>query len=453
MSKITSNDGSAGSTLAASLLGFFIITLDAVVVNVALPTVGKEFSATVSGLQWVVDSYTLVFAAFLLSAGVLTDRIGARRAFGLGLIVFIIASIACGLAPSLSMLVAARFCQGLGAAVMMPSSMALIRQAYPDPIPRGKAIAMWALGGSVAATSGPVIGGLLTLINWRWIFFINLPVGLVALAFLTRARPSIPRIAPFDIWGLVAAVLAMGALTFCAIEVGSEGLAAPSVLISLIITLLAICAFFVLQRLRAHPMIPPELMRSRNAKIATVIGFTFMVGYFGLPFVMSLYLQQHRGLSAMDTGVAFLPMMLIGLVFTPFSAHLVQRFTARTMIFTGLMLMTIGLAAVAMLPESAPVWLISVLMLLVGMGGPFDAPPVTSVLLNSVPALLTGTASGVFNTSRQMGGALAVAIFGALLAQSTNFMSGVHQSLFLAAGVALLTALASLFLQPSTSIS
>lgn len=171
------------------------------------------------------------------------------------------------------------------------------------------------------------------------------------------------------------------------------------------------------------------------------VGFTFMVGYFGLPFVMSLYLQQQRGMSPVATGTIFLPMMLVGLVLTPFSAHLMQRFSARVLIVTGLASMVMGLAGIALLPATAPAWLIAVLMMLVGLGGPAVAPPITAVLLSSVPATLAGTAGGVFNTSRQIGGALAVAVFGALLAQSAHFMTGLRISLFLAAGICLATAL------------
>jgi DHA2 family methylenomycin A resistance protein-like MFS transporter len=439
---------SAQATLAAALLGFFVITLDAVVVNVALPTIAREFHAGVTGLQWVVDGYTLMFAALLLSAGALSDRIGARRAFGAGLVVFVLASVACGLAPSLGMLVGARFLQGAGAAVMMPSSMALIRQAYADPAARGRAVAVWAMGGAVASTSGPVLGGWLTLLSWRWIFFINVPVGIVTLAFLARACASPRRDAPLDGWGQLTAVVAMGALTYGAIEAGGAGLAAPSVLAALGVAAVALAAFVATQRRGTHPMVPPSLFESPNARIAMAVGFTFMVGYFGLPFVVSLYLQQQRGLTAFQAGSAFLPMMLTGLAVTPFSAHLVERLSARVMIVTGLALMAAGLAAVAVLPGSAPVWQIAALMVLIGMAGPFVAPPVAAVLLNSVPASLAGIASGVFNTSRQVGGALAVAVFGALLARSSTFMAGVRGSLLLAAGVALATALVGLRLRP-----
>jgi DHA2 family methylenomycin A resistance protein-like MFS transporter len=176
-------DCGAGTAAAedAAVLGFFVVTLDAVVVNVSLPSIRGELGGGITGLQWVVDGYTLMFAALLLSAGSLSDRFGVRRAFGVGVTVFVLASLACGLAPSMGALVAARFVQGAAAAMMMPSSMALIGQAYPDPVKRARAVAMWALGGSVASSAGPVRGGVLTLVSWRLIYFLNLPAGALRL--------------------------------------------------------------------------------------------------------------------------------------------------------------------------------------------------------------------------------------------------------------------------------
>lgn len=441
----------AQATLIAALLGFFVITLDAVVVNVALPTLAHELGAGVAGLQWVVDGYTLMFGALLLSAGALADHIGARRAFGIGLGVFVVASMACGWAPTLATLVAARLAQGLGAAAMMPASMSLIRQAHPHPARRAQAVALWAMGGSVAATAGPVIGGWLVAMNWRWIFFINVPVGLLTLAFLARTPPSPRRACPFDPLGQATAVLAMSGLVYGTIEAGAQGFGALPVRLAMAVAVVALAVFAWSQRSTPHAMVPPGLLAARNARIAMVVGFTFMVGYFGLPFVMSLYLQQQRGLSAPSTGMAFLPMMLIGLVLTPFSARLVGRFGARQLIVGGLASMAIGLAGVAVLPASTPVGWISALMTLVGLAGPLVAPPVTAVLLNSVPASKAGTASGVFNTSRQVGGALAVAVFGGLIAHSSDFMSGLRSCLLLASAISLGTAAMALCLQPAGS--
>ncbi len=440
----------AAATLIAALLGFFTITLDAVVVNVTLPTIRHDLGGGVAGLEWVVDGYTLMFAALLLTAGSLADRLGAKRAFGGGMVLFVLASVACGLAPTLSLLVGARFVQGAAAAAMMPASMALIRQAYHDPRARARAVGIWAMGGAVASSSGPVLGGVLTLIDWRLIFFINVPVGVIALLLLARTSASERRPAPFDPIGQFTGVMAMGGWTFGAIEAGSRGFTDSAVVFAFVVAAVSLFAFIRSQGVVAHPMLPLELFRSRTVTVVTATGFAFMVGYFGLPFVVSLFLQQHLGLDALHTGVVFLPMMLVGLVLTPFSARIAERFGRRSVIVTGLGLMTAGLAAVGLLPATAPLWLLSALMVLVGLGGPTVAPPATAVLLDTVPHHQAGVAAGLFNTSRQVGGALAVAVFGGLLTNPDTLTRGVHVSLLIAAAVTALTAILSLSLPGTT---
>jgi EmrB/QacA subfamily drug resistance transporter len=438
----------ATRTLIAALLGFFVITLDAVVVNIALPSIRSDLNAGMSGLQWVANGYTLMFAALLLSAGALSDRIGARRAFALGLGVYVAGSVASGLAPALGSLIATRFVQGAGAALIMPSTMALIGEAFPDPAKRTRAIAYWAVGGAIASSSGPVLGGVLSLASWRLNFFISVPACLLAMLLLRRAAHSPRRNAPLDWIGQATAILAMGGLTFGAIEGGEAGFGAPHVVLAVAVTAIALVAFISSQVRGAHPMVPLNLFRSRALSISVAVGFAFMVAYFGLPFVMSLYLQQERGLSSLDAGTAFLPMMVIGAVLTPFSARFVEWWGPRAPIVAGLLLMTTGLTILAFAPYSTPVWMLAGLMTLVGLAGPLVSPPTTAVMLNSVPRHQTGTASGVYNTSRQIGGALAVAVFGALLANQTGFMDGMRVSLLIAAGVALAAALAGLFLGP-----
>jgi EmrB/QacA subfamily drug resistance transporter len=457
---------STGFTLAAAVLGFFVVTLDATVVNVALPSVRADFGGGISGLQWVADGYTLMFAALLLSAGALADRIGARRAFGAGVAGFVLASAACGLAPGLGVLVSARLVQGAAAAVMMPSSMALIGQAFPDPARRARAVATWALGGAAASSAGPVAGGLLTLASWRLIFFINVPAGMAALLLLARTSPSprrrapsevppavptaAPSEVPFDWAGQLTAVLAMGGLTYGAIEAGAAGLTAPRVLAAFAVAGAGLAVFLAVQARGAHPMMPLDLFRSRTVVIANVTGFAFVVGYYGLPFVMSLYLQQVRGLSALGAGAAFVPMMLTGAALTPVSARLAEKLGARLLVVTGLALMTAGLAAIAVVAPAAPVWGLALLMVATGLAGPLVMPPMTAVLLNSVPGGRAGTASGIFNTSRQAGGALAVAVFGALLASRAGFLTGLRASLLIAAAIALAAAAVSTRLTAAT---
>ena len=425
------------AALAAVVLGFFIVTFDAVVLNVSLPSIRTDLGGGISGLQWVVDGYTLMFAALLLAAGAFSDRAGARRAFTVGVVGFIVASAACGLAPGLDALVAARFVQGAAAALLVPAAMALIGQAYPDPSARARAIGIWAMGGAVASSSAPVLGGVLTVASWRLIFLINIPVGIAAVTLAARAAPSPRRDVPFDRLGFTTAVLAMGALTFGAIEAGERGFTSPLVVTAFSTAIMSFAAFVAWQRRAPNPVVPLELFRHRNLSVSVAVGFAFVVGYYGLPFVMSLYLQQLHGLSAFRTGLVFLPMMLIGGVGTPFSAALAERLGARTVVCTGLVLMAVGLALLAVASATASPPMVAALMLLVGLAGPLIMPPITSVLLNSVPDSLAGTASGVFNTSRQLGGALAIAVFGALLNRRDGFLPGLRISLLIAAVVAI----------------
>ncbi|MFC1407377.1 MULTISPECIES: MFS transporter [Streptacidiphilus] len=433
-----------GAALAAALLGFFVITLDALVVNVALPSVRQDLGGGITGLQWVLDGYTLIFAALLLSAGSLSDRIGARRAFALGLAVFVAASAVCGLAPSLPVLIAARMVQGAGAAAVMPTSLALIREAYPDPVRRGRAVALWAVGGAVASAAGPVAGGAASLISWRIIFFINLPVGALALTLLAFTARSSRHRTPYDALGQSSAVVAMAALTFAAIGAGSEGPSSLRVWAAALLALTAAMVFVRTQRRAAHQMVPPALLRTRTVLVACGTGFAFMVAFYGMVFVFSIYLQQQRGLSPLATGLAFVPMTILSAFVNPLSARVAERYGHRLPIVTGMFLMTVGLAVLALTPSSTPTWVLALLMLPVGLGGPLAMPPTTAQLVDSVPAHLTGTASGVFNTSRQLGGALAVAVFGALIANQHHILAGLRTSLAIAALTTLTAALTGL---------
>jgi EmrB/QacA subfamily drug resistance transporter len=435
--------------LVAALIGFFLDTLDTVVVNVALPSVGHELHASITGLQWVVDGYTLMFAALLLSAGALSDRAGARRAFGAGLGIFVFASLACGLAPNLPALIAARFLQGSAAAIMIPSSLALISQAYPEPRRRARAVALWSMGGSLATTAGPIVGGLLTGVSWRLIFLINVPVGLVALMLLRRVDRSPRRPVPFDLGGQILAMTAIGALTFGTIHAGAEGLNNALTIASLATALAAAVGFVALQRRSTHPMLPLDLFRTPNVTASSVVGFAWVVGYFGVPFVISLYLQEVRGLSPLEAGMVFLPMTLAGAVLVPFIARIAERTGVRPLTLLGFGFMTTGLLALAGATTHISTGGLALLMVVVGVSGPLVIPPVTGLLLNSVPDQRAGTASGLFNTSRQVGSALAVAIFGGLLAQPDGYSTGITASFLIAAVVSLVAGIVACRLRPA----
>ncbi|MEV0599883.1 MFS transporter [Streptomyces sp. NPDC050315] len=442
---------SPGPALATSLLGFFVITLDALIVHVALPSIRADLGGGITGLQWVVDGYTLLFAALLLSAGALSDRIGARQAYAVGIALFIVASAACGLAPSLGALVAARLAQGAGAAVMMPATLSLIREAYPDPVKRARAISLWAVGGAVASAAGPLAGGALSLISWRMIFFINLPVGLVALFILTRVARSPQRAVPFDWMGQVTSILAMGALTYGAIEAGTLGFAAPEVLIALAVAAVALFAFVLAQARGKHPMVPLDLFQSRTVVISVSVGFALTAGFFGMVFLLSLYVQEDRGLTPLEAGLLFVPMTLLTGFVNSSAARVAERLGPRVPVAVGQLLMVVGLASLCFVSSATPTWTMAVLMIPVATGIALAAPPLTALLLDSVPAERTGMASGLLNTCRQLGGALAIAVFGALLAHAPTFVDGMRAGLLISAALLLATGTASLLLRGRTT--
>ena len=443
------SEGRPGTALGAAVVGFFLITLDAVIVNVALPSIQNSLGGGIAGVQWVVAGYTLMFAVFLLPAGVLSDRIGSRRAFIAGVSLFVLTSAGCGFAPSIGALVALRFAQGVSAAMIMPSSMALVGQSYADTVRRRRALAVMAMGAGVASSCAPLLGGALsTAVSWRAIFLINVPAGLVALVLARFAAVSPRRAAPFDALGQCLAAVAMFLLTFGAIRAGESGLADPQVLGAFALAVVAAVAFVVRERQATHPVVPVSV-RNRSVGACLVVGFSFVVAYYGLPFVMTLFLQQQRGLTPWEAGVVFVPMMVVGLLLTPVSPRVVERLGPRTVVVGGLLTMTIGLATLASMPASASLWLVASLMVLVGAGGPMVMPPTMALLLDSVPHHYAGSASGLFNTSRQVGGALAVAVFGAMMAGLPSLHDGVKASLAVTSVLTTATAVAVILLLPS----
>lgn len=443
----------ARTTLILCSLGFFLITLDILIVNVALTAVGRELGGSTADLQWVIDAYTLLFAALLLLAGNLSDRLGAKRAFAAGIVVFLIASIACAIAPTIGLLIAARALQGAGAAVMLPASMALIREAFPDTRERAHALGIWAVGGAVAGAVGPVLGGALTTLDWRLVFAINLPVCVVMLVLLRRVAASERRPSPFDWAGQAASIVALGALVYGLIEGGALGFDEPIVIGSLVVAAVGIAAFLLIQARGRHPMMPLDLFRSSGMRISLAVGFAFMVSNFGTVFVLSLFLQQYLGLTPLLAGLVFLPSAAFAIVGNIVSGSLANRFGVRVPIVGGLLTMAVGLVgAILTAPLGSPV-LVGLFACFTASGGSVAMPPVTSVVLASVPPARAGTASAVFNTFRQLGGAVAIAVFGAFIADRSAFVSGLQLSFVIAAALLLATAFASLFIRVTPSVT
>ena len=434
----------AGTVLLLSSLGFFLITLDILIVNVALTSIGRDLGGNTAALQWVIDGYTLMFASLLLFAGNLADRIGAKRALGYGTALFLLASIGCALSPSTGFLIAARFVQGAAAATMLPASMSLIREAFPDSRRRARALGIWAVGGAVAGAVGPLVGGLLTTLNWRLVFGINLPVCIGMLVLLRYVATSPRRSSPFDWAGQVLAVVALSALVYGLIRGGADGFGSPIVMVTLLVAVVAIVGFLAVEARVGHPMMPLILFRSSGMRIALSVGFAFMVGWFGTVFVTSLFLQQHLGLSPLRAGLVFLPSSVFSVVGNVSSGRLRNRYGPRAPAVAGQLFMVIGLAAMVVTAPLGSPALTAFLLILIGPGGSVAMPVVTGLVLDSVTPERAGTASAVFNTFRQVGGAVAVAVFGAMLATSATFVAGMQTSLAIAAALLLATALISL---------
>ena len=439
----------AKRVLAASVFGFFLVGLDAMVVNVALPAINRSLAGGLAGAQWVIDGYTLAFAALMLSAGALSDRVGAKAAYGLGLIGFTLSSAACGLAPSLGLLITARLVQGAAASLMLPASLALIRQAFPDPGKRNRAIALWTAAGSAAAAAGPVAGGLITAaVDWRWIFFLNLPAGAAALALLAGtpklAQAASATRAHFDVIGLVSSVVALAGLTYGFIEGGSKGFGTADVLASFAAAALASVVFAVAESRQERPMVPLALFKSRAMSLTAAAGFSVNAAFYGVIFLLSLYFQQVAHKSPTVTGLLFAPITaVVSVVNVTVAARMVARIGAR-------LSMTIGLAGTsgAMLLLLAvrpgqPAWLLVLLLVPVSFAGSFVVPALTIMVMGSVPAERAGTAAGIVNTSRQVGGALSVAVAGALVAGG-DFARGMHLTLI---GIAVMLAVAAVAVQ------
>ncbi|WP_343245861.1 MFS transporter [Streptomyces sp. SID5785] len=432
-----------GAALFAALLGFAVITIDVSAVNIALPGIQESLHSGMTGLQWVADAYTLMFAGLMLSAGALGDRTGARRAYAWGTALFTVASLACALAPGLGTLIAARVFQGGAAAVLMPASLALIRQAYEDPRRRARAIALWTVGGSVSMAAGPVLGGVLTEhVGWRAVFFLNLPVGAAILALLTRVARSPRRPAPLDVTGQLTAVLALAGLTFAVIEGGHGGWTAPPVLGALAVAVLSGIGFYVTERRHRAPMVPLSMLNRRTVSVSLVVGFALNLGFYGVVFLLGLYLQQLRGMSATAAGLMFVPLAVVITATNLVSPRAAERLGRRRVVVTGVLVLALAMFALLPLGRTTPLWLVLVLLVPTGMGGAFAVPAVTAMLMDSVPGERVGTASGMLNALRQTGGALAVALFGAVLSEGGAGFSvdGMRVGLLVAGGVLCVTA-------------
>jgi MFS transporter, DHA2 family, methylenomycin A resistance protein len=425
-------------TLAAMSLGFGVVQLDVTIVNTALTTIGSGLQADTAALQWVVNAYTIGLAAFILTAGALGDRIGAKRVFTAGFALFTAASLGCALAPSLGVLVAARAIQGVGAAVLVPNSLALLNHAYADAAGRGRAVGFWAAGASIALTAGPLAGGLLIhFSSWRAIFLVNLPIGLIGLFLTWRYTEETPRKQNrrLDLPGQALAMLALGLLAASIIEGGKAGWHSRWVDSAAVLAVILSVAFIFQERRYVQPMLPLELFSQRPFWVSTAVGLLVNTAFYGLIFVLSLYFQKQHGFSPLLTGLAFLPMMAVVLPFNILGPRLSERFGAPAVIAVGAAIAALGAAALFIIGPQTRYALLCLQFLALGGGLGLLVPPMTSMLLGGVDKARSGIASGVLNSSRQTGSVIGVALFGTLIAKDATFMSGLKIALGLAVGL------------------
>jgi DHA2 family methylenomycin A resistance protein-like MFS transporter len=425
--------------LAAICVGYFMVILDATVVNVALPSLARALHTGTAGLQWIVDGYSLVLAGLLLSAGALSDRLGAKRVFQAGLAVFAMASAGCGLAPGAAVLIMARLVQGLGAALAVPASLSLLQVSCAEPAARARAFGIWGGVAGVAAAAGPIVGGLLVAgFGWRAVFFVNLPIAAIGLVLTARYVPA-PQGRPhgLDPAAQLAGVTALAALTAALIQAGREPFTAPAVLAASGVFLAAGAAFLVAEHRGHDPMLPLGLFRNRTFSAATAVGLLINLGFYGELFVLTLYFQQVRGYSAVLTAVLLLPQMGMATIASTLSGRVMARTGPRLPMIAGQALAGAGLLAMMQAGPRSPYGLLVAPLVAAGFGMAFTMPAATAAVMGSVPGDRGGIASGVINTARQVGGVIGVALLGTLVAHRAAFIPGLHAAM-IAAGTAFL---------------
>jgi MFS transporter, DHA2 family, methylenomycin A resistance protein len=404
--------------IVATALGFAVVQLDVSIVNVALATMGKDLGGGVAALQWVVDAYAVAFAALLLTAGALGDRFGARRVFLAGLGIFILASLVCGLARDAGLLIAARVVQGAGAAAILPCSLALLNHACgDDAAARARAISLWTLAGSVALALGPIVGGVLTAtVGWRAIFLVNVPLGLLGIWLTLRAvKETRAGTGALDLAGQIFGAAALATLTAGFILTGSNGLTPTTWSCFGAGAIAAACFIFAEARART-PLLPLEFFRKSEFATATLAGFGLNLTLYGSIFTLALYLQRQLHYSAIGVGFALLPFCIALGGANILSGRLTSQRGPRLALVAGAALASAGAVGLLALGATAGYAALLPGLLAFPFGIGLAVPAMTTALLGSVTRAKSGVASGVLNTVRQAGGAIGVAIFGALLA-------------------------------------
>ncbi|MEO5576328.1 MAG: DHA2 family efflux MFS transporter permease subunit [Gaiellaceae bacterium] len=432
-------------TLAAVSFGLFMIMLDNTVVNVALPAIQDDLGADLSQLQWIVTGYALSFAALMLIGGKLADAYGRRLIFVAGILLFTASSLWCGLADSSELLIAARIVQGVGAALMNPATLSIIAATFP-PKERGMAIGIWAGVSALALAIGPLVGGLLTQhLSWHWIFFVNVPVGAIAIAasflLITESRDETHE--SLDLPGLGTSALGLFALTYGLIEANEYGWTSARIVGSFVVAVVALTSFVVIERRRRSPMLDLSLFRSGTYAGANIAMLLVALSMFGVFFFVSLYMQNVLGYSAVQAGAAFLPMTVLIILIAPIAGKASDKYGSRWLMTVGMVLLGVQLLYLSQLGPDSSFWRILPGFLAGGLGMALAMTPTAAAATRAVPVEKSGVGAAVLNAMRQVGGSIGIALMGAIVAGAAggrprveDFMAGFERALFVAALIA-----------------
>ena len=447
-------------TLGAVAFGLFMIMLDNTIVNVALPAIEHSLHMSISSLEWIVTAYALTFAALLITGGKLGDMFGRRKMFIVGLVVFTLASLACGLAPSAGFLIGARAVQGIGAALMNPATLSIITATFP-PKERGQAIGIWAGVSALALAIGPLLGGLIVdNINWHWIFYVNVPVGVVGIVvsyFFIKESRDTSHEQSIDLPGLVTSGAALLALSYALIEGNNRGWTSPEIL-GLFVGAAVLLAVFIQLELRQRlPMLDLSLFKIGSFVGANLVAMLVSLGMFGVFFYISLYVQNVLGYSPTKAGAIFLPMTILIILVAPIAGKLSDRVGSRWLMGAGMSILGVSLLLYQRIGLHTGFWSLLPQLLLGGIGMALTMSPMTSAAMGSVPIDKAGVGSGVLNSFRQVGGSLGIALMGAILLSyqhptrlkqvaAQQFVDGLHAALLVSAVIAFAAAAVAIVL-------
>jgi len=404
-------------------MSLLIVGLDVTIVNVALPSIGRDLGASVSGLQWAVDAYTLVLASLLMTAGAMADRFGRRRVFLIGLGVFTASSLLCSIAPNLGALVAFRMIQGVGASMLSPVALSIVTNTFTDARERAQAIGVWAAVFGISTALGPVVGGaLVSGLGWRSIFWINLPVGLTAVLLTLRFVPEsrAPQARRPDVPGQLLVVTLLAALTFGIIEAPRRGWSAPLIVGAFVLAAAALVGLLRWERRRFEPLLDLRFFHSVPFAGAAVIAIAAFATLGGFLFLNTLYLQQVRGLSPVRAGLDILPMAAMAMILPPLSGRIVGRHGARVPLVIAGIGLTTGCAMLTQVNATTSFGYLFSAYAVFGLGFGFVNAPITNAAVSGMPRAQAGVAGAITASSRQVGQTLGVAVVGALVAASTG---------------------------------